>query len=267
MRSRIDRYLLTVVRVGVALMWIQNVDWKNPPAFGVGTRGGLDDWTRLAVDRPVLAPYAWVVEHLVLPNFTFFGWAVLIVEACLGGFLLVGLATRFWALVGVAQTLAITLSVLNAPHEWHWSYFLMVLAHLALFATAAGQYAGIDGTLKRQAGPRKPALAIGLASILSAGFFFVSGDFGFIQMGGGAALVALGLGAVACLAGWLGRRVLVAIAGGAFLAVAIAQLAYEAAGTNPLSGDGSTFSLWLGLGAALLAVAVGGRLAAWKGRP
>ncbi|GAB3416176.1 hypothetical protein GCM10027569_38490 [Flindersiella endophytica] len=251
--------MLAAVRVGVALMWMQNVDWKNPPAFGAGTPGGLDDWTRQAVERPVLAPYAWVVEHMVLPNFTFFGWAVLIVEAGLGGFLLVGLATRLWALVGVAQTLAITLSVLNAPHEWHWSYLLMLLVHVALFATAAGQYAGVDGALRRQAGTGRPVQVIGVVSIVSAGFFFVGGKFGFVQMGGGAALVALGLGALTVLAGWLGRRVLVAIAGGAFLAVAILQVAFETAGTNPLSGDGSTFSLWLGLGVGLLALAFLGR--------
>jgi thiosulfate dehydrogenase [quinone] large subunit len=61
---------------------------------------------------------------------------------------LIGLATRFWALIGVAQTVVIMLSVLNAPHEWYWSYLLMLLVHLALFATAAGRYAGLDRLLR-----------------------------------------------------------------------------------------------------------------------
>jgi len=84
----------------------------------------------------------------VLPNFTFFGWLVLLVEAALGAFLVIGLATRFWALIGIAQTVVIALSVLNAPHEWYWSYLLMLLVHVALFATAAGRYAGLDGLLR-----------------------------------------------------------------------------------------------------------------------
>jgi thiosulfate dehydrogenase [quinone] large subunit len=50
--------------------------------------------------------------------------------------------------VGVAQTLAITLSVLNAPHEWPWSYLLMLMAHAAVFAVAAGRYGGLDGVLR-----------------------------------------------------------------------------------------------------------------------
>ena len=70
----------------------------------------------------------------MLPNFAFFGWMVLLVEASLGAFLLIGLATRFWAVIGVAQTVVIMLSVLNAPHEWYWSHLLMLLVHLALFA-------------------------------------------------------------------------------------------------------------------------------------
>ena len=66
----------------------------------------------------------------------------------LGAFLLIGLATRFWAVVGMAQTVVIMLSVLNAPHEWFWSYILMLLVHMALFATAAGRYAGLDGLFR-----------------------------------------------------------------------------------------------------------------------
>jgi hypothetical protein len=49
--------------------------------------------------------------------------------AGLGGFLFVGMGGRFWALLGIVQTVAIDLSVLNAPNEWHWSYFLMLLGH------------------------------------------------------------------------------------------------------------------------------------------
>jgi len=42
----------------------------------------------------------------------------------------------------------IMLTVLNAPNEWIWSYLLMLLVHAALFATAAGRYAGLDGVLR-----------------------------------------------------------------------------------------------------------------------
>jgi thiosulfate dehydrogenase (quinone) large subunit len=147
--SRTNRAVIAVVRVGVGLLWLQNVGRKIPPDFGRGDPpSGLYLSASHAVTHEVFRPYAWLVEDLVLPNFTLFGWMVLLVEASLGAFLLIGLATRFWAVIGVAQTVVIMLSVLNAPHEWYWWYLLMLLVHLALFATAAGRYAGLDGLLR-----------------------------------------------------------------------------------------------------------------------
>jgi thiosulfate dehydrogenase (quinone) large subunit len=142
--SRFGRGVLALARVGVAYMWIQNVAWKVPS----DDFGALRHWTRMAVDRPVFPPWAWLVEHVVLPNMTLFGWVTLLVEAGLGAFLLVGLATRLWALIGAAQSLVIALSVLNAPYEWPWAYYLMILVHLAFFAVAAGRAYGVDGVLR-----------------------------------------------------------------------------------------------------------------------
>lgn len=163
--SALTRPLMAVCRVAVALMWIQNVSWKHPPEFGEGTDPPRDfyNWTLKGVDHEVFAPWAWLVDNVILPNFTLFAWSAFAVEVCLGAFLLVGLATRFWALVGVVQTTAITLSVLNAPHEWHWAYFLMYIAHLALLATAAGRSYGVDGALRplwRQRGGRGSRLLL-----------------------------------------------------------------------------------------------------------
>ena len=141
--SSADRWLITGLRIGVALLWIENSGWKKPPEFA-----SLRKYTSYAVEYPVFAPFSWLVETIVLPHFTLFGWLTLLLEASLGAFLLIGLATRLWALVGLGQTTAITLSVLNAPHEWEWSYYLMALVHVALFATAAGRSFGLDALLR-----------------------------------------------------------------------------------------------------------------------
>ena len=148
--SQTSRLIIAAARVGVAFLWIQNAYWKVPPDFGQDRNPpqGLYQFTRYAVDNEVFAPYAFVIKHVVLPNFTFFAWMTLLVEASLGGFLLIGLATRLWAVVGLGQTLAITLAVLNTPREWHWSYYLMLLAHLMLLAVAAGRAGGLDGVLR-----------------------------------------------------------------------------------------------------------------------
>lgn len=140
---RTARWLIALLRVSVAFLWIENAGWKKPPDFS-----SLRHYTSFAVTNPVLPPYSWLVEHVILPNLTFFGWMVLLLEASLGAFLLLGLATRLWALIGIGESLSITLSVLNAPNEWEWSYYLMILAHVALFATAAGRSFGLDAVLR-----------------------------------------------------------------------------------------------------------------------
>ena len=146
--TRVSAVMLAVLRCGVALMWIQNVAWKVPPDFGRANSNGLYFWASQAVGHPVLAPYSAFIKTVVLPNIEVFGWFTLLIEGGLGAFLLIGLATRFWAVVGFGQTVAITLSVLFAPHEWQWSYYLMGLAHLAIFATAAGRSYGVDGAMR-----------------------------------------------------------------------------------------------------------------------
>ena len=140
-------------------MWMQNVAWKIPPDFGQASESGLWEWANKAVDYPVFAPYTWAVQNVILPNFTFFGWLVLLMEAGLAAFLLIGFLTKFWAVVGLVQTLAITFSVLNAPHEWHWSYYLIFFVHLMLFVTAAGRSYGVDGLVRQRIGPTPGRLA------------------------------------------------------------------------------------------------------------
>ena len=157
------RAAVAAVRIAVALLWIQNVNWKRPPDFGQHNKGGLYRFTNDAVLHPVVAPFTWFVKHIVLPHFALFGYLTLITEFGLGAFLLAGLLTRFWAVVGLAQTTAITLSVLNTPNEWQWSYYLMFAAHIVLLATAAGRVGGLDGLLRprwRQSSSRLAALAL-----------------------------------------------------------------------------------------------------------
>lgn len=146
--GRAPTIALAVVRIALGLLWIQGAGWKSPPDFGQEGGSGLFRYTSYAVEYPVFPPFSWLIENLVLPNFVLFGYATLLLEASIGAFLLVGLATRFWAVVGIGQTLAISLSVLNAPHEWPWTYYLMIAVHVVVLTTAAGRSAGLDGLLR-----------------------------------------------------------------------------------------------------------------------
>lgn len=157
--ERASRLTLAGVRIVMGILWLTNAGWKTPPEFGRSGGRGLYRFTTFAVEHEVFAPFAFVVREVVLPNFILFGWTVLLLESCLGAFLLLGLATRFWALVGAAMAAVITLSTLNAPGEWNWGYYMMVAIHLALFATAAGRFVGLDGLLRPVWAQRDSGLA------------------------------------------------------------------------------------------------------------
>lgn len=106
----------------------------------------------------------------------------------------------------------------------------------------------------------RAAAVLGAVSVASAGFVVLRGDFGFVRVRGWGVAVAVVLGALALLAGWTARRVLTVVAGAGFLAAAVVQVAVWATSNNVLAGDGSTVSLWLGLGVGLLAAGLAPRI-------
>jgi len=135
------------LRVLLGLMWLYNVSWKRAPDFGQDAGNGLFKFTSYAVSHPVLPPYSWIVEHLVLPHFQVFGWVVLAAETALAVLLLTGTWVRAAATLGIAQSVAIALSVAYAPAEWPWSYWLMIGAHVVILFSSAGRVLSVEAVL------------------------------------------------------------------------------------------------------------------------
>lgn len=140
------------LRLTAGVLWLSNIGWKIPPDFGRSDNGcsGLCRFVNEGAENGVVAPWAWLMEHLVAPNLTIFGYLTLLIEFSLAVLLLSGTLTRLAALIGVGQSLAIGLSVANADGEWYWSYLLMIALHVAVFALAAGRVYGVDARLRRR---------------------------------------------------------------------------------------------------------------------
>lgn len=101
----------------------------------------------------------------------------------------------------------------------------------------------------------RAAIVLGAVSIVSAGFIFVHGTFQLVQIGAIGLVVGLVLGLLAIAAGLLAERALMLAAGAGFLLAAVAQLVMLSGGSSGfLGGNASTFSLWLALGAGLIAL-------------
>lgn len=142
--TRANSIAMAALRMLVGLLWLYNVAWKRAPSFGEDSGNGVFGFAQDAVDHPVLPPFSWLVEHVVLPNFVVFGWGVLVVETALAVLLLTGAYVRVAAALGIAQSLVIGLSVAQTPGEWPWAYWMMIGIHVVLLFGAAGQTLAVD---------------------------------------------------------------------------------------------------------------------------
>lgn len=104
------------------------------------------------------------------------------------------------------------------------------------------------------------ATTLGVAGVASLVFSLTtSSNNNFVTMQGVALIVFPVLGMCAVVGGITGRRLLVQLAGAAYIAAAILQLVQFGRSTNWLDGSGSTFALLLALGIGLLVVGLAPR--------
>lgn len=267
---------MAALRILLGLLWLYNVAWKVPPDFGKDAGRGLYKFTAFAVEHPVFPPYSWIVENAVLPHIGPFGWMVLAAETALAVTLLSGTYVRAAALLGMAQSLAIGLSVAYAPEEWPWAYWLMIGAHLALLVGSSGRALSVDA-VRAGVGSRALLLQVWGGLAVVAGLFSVVTSFGDPLAARGPALsstdISVSLGAYNLLGGLVlalvGVSLLVAASGNRMVALAGAGLAVASAilltvqrgFLDPwLGGTATSTALFLTL--AVVAVGATGRVAA-----
>jgi len=132
-------FMLALVRLFVGLLWFQQLCWKLPPSFA-----GLHRYIVEEGQYTFLPGYAFVIQHLFLPNFLLLGaftWtAELVVALCL----LFGIFSRFGALLATLLSLQLYVGLAYAPGEWYWTYGMLVLLGIALAAIPTGRRLGAD---------------------------------------------------------------------------------------------------------------------------
>jgi thiosulfate dehydrogenase [quinone] large subunit len=69
-----------------------------------------------------------MVDQLVVPNIWLFGPMVYGWEVLIGVSLMLGVFTRWFALLGLGMTLNLWVGLYSAPNEWPWTYgYLLVI--------------------------------------------------------------------------------------------------------------------------------------------
>ncbi len=285
--QQIGRVMPVVLRLGLGLLWLANIHWKVPSDFGKSNSSGLFKYVDPAKRGPaVFDPFTWLLDKLIIPNFTLFGWFTLLSEILLAACLLAGWKVRWMSLVGAGLSVSIGLSVVNYTkvQEWPWSYILMVVAHLGLFAMASGKVFGADGL--RSDNARRGWLAAGAAAV-ALGVWAVAktgwddgstftgergallgnewGELKFMRINGVGALVLLLIGALA-LAAWArsDRNLGAAATAGAVIAALIGLATWR----RPVGGSetGGVLGVEGGAVAVFLMLAMVTGTAWWQGR-
>jgi thiosulfate dehydrogenase (quinone) large subunit len=139
---------LGLARILYGYLWWQQSGWKVPSDdFGRKSGGGLWYWFQQGIQHPTVSAYKDFQLNVVIPNWTFFGWMTLITETFIGVSLILGLGTRLGSLVAIGMAANITLSILNVPHEWGWTYTMLIMFPVLFFLTDAGRSFGVDAFL------------------------------------------------------------------------------------------------------------------------
>lgn len=131
--------LLALVRIFVGLLWFQQLFWKLPPNFT-----GLHRYVVEESKHTFLPGYAFILQHVFLPNFLLLGAFTWTAEFVVTLSLLFGLFTRFGAILATVLALQLYVGLAYAPGEWYWTYGMLVLLGLVLAAVPTGRRLGVD---------------------------------------------------------------------------------------------------------------------------
>ena len=137
-----------LVRILYGYLWWQQSGWKVPSDdFGRKSGGGLWYWVHQEIQYPTVAAYKNFLVNVMIPHWTFFGWMTLITETFIASTLILGLGTRLGSLVAIGMAANITIGILTVPHEWGWSYVMLIMFPVLFLLTDAGRSFGVDAFL------------------------------------------------------------------------------------------------------------------------
>ncbi len=152
---------IVFARLVIGLLWITQLAWKMPPTFGcpadfaastsyTARTSGLCDRNGLMASYLILPLHASFVKNIIIPNISWMGWLIWLMEVFIAASLILGVVTRLGAVVGIVRHLNLFVGLIAVPNEWYWSYGMLITLHVIFFAIPPGRILGIDGWLRRR---------------------------------------------------------------------------------------------------------------------
>ena len=147
-RAKAPLWPLGLARILYGYLWWQQSAWKVPSDdFGRKSGGGHWYWVHQEIQYPTVAAYKNFLVNVMIPHWTFFGWMTLITETFISSTLILGLGTRLGSLVAIGMAANITIGILNVPHEWGWTYTMLIMFPVLFLLMDAGRSFGVDAFL------------------------------------------------------------------------------------------------------------------------
>ena len=137
---------LAVLRLLMGIMWWQQSLWKIPPNYD-----GLVYWLRQMVAHSSIPQQARLVDQIVLPNLWLFGPSVYGLEVLIGVSLMLGILTRWFALLGLLMTLNLWVGLYSAPNEWPWTYGYLIVIQALFVLDPPGRRLGLEKSVEELA--------------------------------------------------------------------------------------------------------------------
>ena len=140
-----------LLRIMFGMLWLDAALQKAPWVINAQGRrfGWLSNWIWTEMQHPTFDFYKAFLEHVVFPNFTFFGYLSFFTELALALSLLFGICTVLGGLGGALWQVNIALGSFSVPGEWYWIWPLLIAPHLVFAHSRAGRSVGLDLFLQR----------------------------------------------------------------------------------------------------------------------
>ena len=140
--------LTWLFRVLMGSMWFQGAIWKLP----LPVSGGLQYWTEQMAADAAFPFFAGIVNTLIMPNMPIFDPLILTVELGLAVSLVLGVAVRPIAALGLLYVLGLWVGLYRHPGEWPWTYIFIAIVHGQFAIHHAGRSLGLDAWRQQFAG-------------------------------------------------------------------------------------------------------------------
>jgi thiosulfate dehydrogenase [quinone] large subunit len=154
-RESRSELLLACLRIMMGAVFL--AVWSDNLVKGFYSAHGWAHFVQHYADTTKLAPYAWVLDHVLIPHAAVVAPAQFAIELVVFGlFLVLGLFTPVAGLLAAGFQLNLLVAT-SGTQDWPGTYIIMCLLLVAIALSQSGRTLGLDARLaRRRPRPRLP---------------------------------------------------------------------------------------------------------------